>query len=108
MGTAYALLIQEDVAQLHAAEKAARDRSRTDRVRLLRFVKEGRVPGIAQAAAALGYSAHRRALVAALLRGRSGGLSGAAAAARHGGTHHAGSVGELAGGDAGWPHRRVA
>ena len=38
MGTAYALLIQEDVAQLHAAEKAARDRSRTDRVRLPRFV----------------------------------------------------------------------
>jgi hypothetical protein len=57
MGTTYALLIQEDVAQLHAAEKAARDKSRTDRVRLLRFVKEGRVPGIAQAAAALGYSA---------------------------------------------------
>jgi hypothetical protein len=57
MGTTYALLIEEDVAQLHAAEKAARDRSRTDRVRLLRFVKEGRVPGIAQAAAALGYSA---------------------------------------------------
>jgi len=57
MGTAYALLIQEDVAELHAAEKAARDKSRTDRVRLLRFVKEGRVPGIAQAAAALGYSA---------------------------------------------------
>jgi hypothetical protein len=26
MGTAYALLIQEDVAQLHAAEKAARDK----------------------------------------------------------------------------------
>ena len=57
MCTAYALFIQEDVAQLHAAEKAARDRSRTDRVRLLRFVKEGRVPGIVQAAAALGYSA---------------------------------------------------
>src|SRR3954463_11654921 len=57
MGTAYALLIEEDVAQLQAAEKAARDKSRTDRVRLLRFVKEGRVPGIAQAAAALGYSA---------------------------------------------------
>ena len=57
MGTAYALLIQEDVEQLHAAEKVARDRSRTDRVRLLRFVKEGRVPGIVQAAAALGYTA---------------------------------------------------
>jgi transposase len=56
MGTAYALLIEEDVAELHAAEKAARDRSRTDRVRLLRFLKEGRAPGLAQAAAALGYS----------------------------------------------------
>ena len=56
MDSAYALLIQEDVAQLQAAEKAARDKSRTDRVRLLRFLKEGRVPGISQAAAALGYS----------------------------------------------------
>ena len=56
MDTAYAPLIQEDVAQLQAAEKAARDKSRTDRVRLLRFLKEGRVPGIRQAAAALGYS----------------------------------------------------
>jgi transposase len=56
MSTAYALLIQEDVAQLHAAEKAARDKSRTDRVRLLRFLKEERAPGLAQAAAALGYS----------------------------------------------------
>jgi transposase len=56
MGTAYALLIQEDVAQLQAAEKAARDKSRTDRVRLLRFLKEERAPGIVQAAAALGYS----------------------------------------------------
>src|SRR3954465_7072509 len=57
MGTAYALLIEEDVAQLQAAEKAARDKSRADRVRLLRFVKEERAPGIVQAAAALGYSA---------------------------------------------------
>src|SRR3954463_5937578 len=57
MGTAYALLIEEDVAQLQAAEKAARDKSRADRVRLLRLVKEERAPGIVQAAAALGYSA---------------------------------------------------
>jgi hypothetical protein len=57
MDTAYAPLIQEDVAQLHAAEKAARDKSRTDRVRLLRFLKEERAPGVVQAAAALGYSA---------------------------------------------------
>jgi transposase len=56
MGTGYALLIQEDVAQLHAAEKAARDKSRTDRVRLLRFLKEERARSIVQAAAALGYS----------------------------------------------------
>src|SRR5918998_5081832 len=56
MGTAYALLIQEDVAQLQAAEKAARDRSRTDRVRLLRFLKEERVVGVSQAAEVLGYS----------------------------------------------------
>ena len=56
MGTAYALLIQEDVAQLHAAETAARDRSRTDRVRLLRFLKEERVAGVSPAAEILGYS----------------------------------------------------
>ena len=56
MSPAYALLIQEDVAQLHAAEKAARDKSRTDRVRLLRYLKEERVPGLVQAAAVLGYS----------------------------------------------------
>ena len=56
MGTAYALLIEEDVAQLQAAEKAARDKSRTDRVRLLRFVKEERVAGVGQAAEVLGYS----------------------------------------------------
>ena len=56
MGTAYASLIQEEVAELQGAEKAARDKSRTDRVRLLRFLKEGREPSLAQAAAALGYS----------------------------------------------------
>ena len=44
MGTAYALLIQKDVAQLYAAEKTARNKSRTDRVRLLRFLKEERAP----------------------------------------------------------------
>src|SRR3954467_2790244 len=66
MGTAYALFIEGDAAPLQAAEKAARDKSRADRVRLLRFVKEERAPGIVQAAAALGYSArtaeslHRR------------------------------------------------
>ncbi len=56
MGTAYAPFIQEDIAALQAAEKAARDKSRTDRVRLLRFLKEERVPGLVEAAAVLGYS----------------------------------------------------
>jgi transposase len=56
MSLAYPLLIQEDVAQLQAMEKAARDKTRTDRVRLLRFLKEGRVAGVSQAAEVLGYS----------------------------------------------------
>jgi hypothetical protein len=55
MNITYPLLVQEDVAQLHAAEKAARDKTRTDRVRLLRFLKEERVAGVSQAAAVLGY-----------------------------------------------------
>jgi hypothetical protein len=49
MSLAYPLLIQEDVAQLQATEKAARDKTRTDRVRLLRFLKEGRVAGVSEA-----------------------------------------------------------
>ena len=56
MGITYPLLIQEDIAQLQAAEKAARDKSRADRVRMLRFLKEGRVVGVSQAAEVLGYS----------------------------------------------------
>jgi transposase len=56
MNAAYPLLIQEDVAQLQAAEKAARDKARTDRLRLLRFLKEERVAGVSQAAEVLGYS----------------------------------------------------
>jgi transposase-like protein len=56
MDVAYPLLIQEDVAQLQAAEKAARDKGRTDRLRLLRFLKEERVAGVSQAAEVLGYS----------------------------------------------------
>ena len=56
MGITYPLLIQEDIAQLQAAEKAARDRTRADRVRMLRFLKEGRVAGVSQAAEVLGYS----------------------------------------------------
>src|SRR5918994_6759682 len=56
MDVAYPLLIQEDVAQLQAAEKAAGDKARTDRLRLLRFLKEERVAGVSQAAEVLGYS----------------------------------------------------
>jgi transposase len=56
MNVAYPLLIQEEVAQLQAAEKAARDKARADRLRLLRFVKEERVAGVSQAAEVLGYS----------------------------------------------------
>jgi transposase-like protein len=56
MDITYPLLIQEDIAQLQAAEKTARDKSRADRVRMLRFLKEGRVVGVSQAAAVLGYS----------------------------------------------------
>jgi transposase len=55
MGIPYPSLIREDVGQLHAAERAARDKARADRVRLLRFLKEGRVASVSQAAAVLGY-----------------------------------------------------
>ena len=43
MSLAYPLLIQEDIAHLQATEKAVRDKTPTDRVRLLRFLKEERV-----------------------------------------------------------------
>jgi transposase len=56
MDITYPLLIQEDIAQLQAAERAARDKTRTDRVRMLRFLKEGRVAGVSQAAEILDYS----------------------------------------------------
>src|SRR3954469_23044681 len=56
MNATYPLLIQEDVVQLQAAEKAARDKARADRLRLLRFLKEKRVAGVSQAAEVLGYS----------------------------------------------------
>ena len=56
MGITYPLVIQEDIAQLQAAEKATRDKTRADRVRMLRFLKEGRVAGVSHAAEVLGYS----------------------------------------------------
>ena len=56
MGIAYPLLIPEDITQLHATEKAARDKIRADRIRMLRFLKEERVAGVSQAAEVLGYS----------------------------------------------------
>ena len=55
MSLAYPLLIQEDMADLQATEKAVRDKTRTDRVRLLRFLKEGRVAGASQAVEDVGY-----------------------------------------------------
>ena len=56
MDITYPLLILEDIAQLQAAEKVARDKIRADRIRMLRFLKEGRVAGVSQAAEILGYS----------------------------------------------------
>src|SRR3954465_1291960 len=105
MDITYPLLIQEDIAQLQAAEKAARDKARADRVRMVRFLKEGRVASVGQAAEVLGYSV--RTVQRWWQCYREGGLAGLLAA-RYGGTHHAGSVGGLAGRDAGRPHRRVA
>ena len=46
--------------------------------------------------------------MAELSRRRFGRVAGAAGAAWHGGTDHAGSLGGFAGGDAGRPHRREA
>jgi transposase len=56
MDITYPLLIPEDIAQLHATEKAARDKIRADRIRMLRFLKEERVASVSQAAEILGYS----------------------------------------------------
>ena len=56
MDITYPLLILEDIAQLQAAEKVAQDKIRADRIRMLRFLKEGRVAGVSQAAEVLGYS----------------------------------------------------
>src|SRR3954471_14762291 len=106
MDITYPLLISEDIAQLQAAERAARDKTRTDRSGCFGFSRRG---GRQSGRGDPGLScAHRSALVAVLSRRRLGGAAGAGAAARHGGTHHAGSVGRLAGGDAGRPHRREA
>ena len=95
MTIAYPLLIQEDVAQLQAAEKAARDKARADRLRLLRFLKEERVAGVSQAAEVLGYS------VRTVQRWRLGDAAGATAATWRTGTPLAGGLGGFAGGDAG-------
>src|SRR3954470_22630912 len=56
MDITYPLLIPEDIGQLQEAEKAARDKIRADRIRMLRFLKEGRIAGVSQAAEILGYS----------------------------------------------------
>src|SRR3954465_12883777 len=95
----YALLIQENVAQLQVAEKAARNKARADRLRLLRFLKEGRVASVSQAAEVLGYSV--RTAQRWWQSYREGGTAGTAVAAGPEGAHHAGSVGRSSGGDAG-------
>ena len=112
MDITYPLLIQEDIAQLQAAERAARDKTRTDRVRMLRFLKEGRVAGVSQAAAEiLDYSVrtvqrwwqcYREGGLAALVAPRTRQRRGMVERI------HAGSMGGLAGRDAGRSHRRVA
>src|SRR3954451_23204135 len=56
MNATYPLLIQEDVAQLQAAEKVARDKARADRLRLVRFLNEERGARVRQASEVLGYS----------------------------------------------------
>src|SRR3954469_15672596 len=106
MDVAYPLLIQEDVARLQAAEKAARDKARTDRLRLLRFLKEERVAGVSQAAEVLGYSVRTAQRCGAVLsRRRLGGAAGAPAA-----TWQRSASRRFAGGDAGrmpgWRRRR--
>src|SRR3954453_5124046 len=110
MDITYPLLIPEDIAQLQAAEKAARDKIRADRIRILRFL-EGRVAGVSQAAEVLGYhvrtvqrwwQCYREGGLAALLappqrRGAKegvppeagGGLQGGGAAGHIGGLHEA-------------------
>ena len=82
MDITYPLLIQEDIAQLQAAERAARDKTRADRVRMLRFLKEGRVAGVSQAAEVLGYSV--RTVQRWWQCYREGGLAGLLAPQRRG------------------------
>src|SRR3954451_20285185 len=106
MDITYPLLIPEDIAQLQAAEKAARDKSRADRVRMLRFLKEGRVVGVSQAAEVLGYSV--RTAQRWWQCYREGGAAGATAATWREGAHLAGGLGGFAGGDARRPYRREA
>src|SRR3954465_15745204 len=108
MDITYPLLIPEDIAQLQAAEKAARDKIRADRIRMLRFLKEGRVAGVSQAAEVLGY--HVRTVQRWWQCYREGGLAALLAPPqrRGEGADHAGGLGEFAGGDAGRPHRREA
>lgn len=55
MPSAFSPLISEDVETLRAQEKEVRDKVRADRLRLLRFLKEGRVVVVDEAAALLGY-----------------------------------------------------
>src|SRR4051794_21464037 len=106
MDITYPLLIPEDIAQLQAAEKAARDKIRADRIRMLWFLKEGRVAGVSQAAEVLGY--HVRTVQRWWQCYRAGGLAGLLAPP--GGRGMVGRVtpgarGRLQAGKRGGPHR---
>lgn len=56
MKTPPAALIEEAAEELHALERRRHDKPGTDRLRLLRLLKEGRVAGLAPAADLLGYN----------------------------------------------------
>lgn len=66
-------LIEEDVDRLRGLEKAERDRGRCDRRRFLRYLKEGRIAVVEDAAAVLGY--HMRTVQRWWQRYRQGGLA---------------------------------
>ena len=66
-------LIGEDIDTLRGLEKAERDRGRCDRLRFLRFLKEGRIAVVEDAAAALG--SHVRTVQRWWQRYRKGGLA---------------------------------
>jgi putative transposase len=78
-----AALIVEDAAELRALERSRSDKLGSDRVRLLRLLKEGQVAGLAAAARLLGCS--QRTAERWWQRYRTGGLTALLAPGRPGG-----------------------